>query len=467
MRTLIITIILSYLSIVNLYADSKTVLLTSIARDAILESLTKTKRINKEAMIKQYPFLAQQGAVFVTLNKQHRLRGCIGSLKAYRPLIDDIMANARAAAFEDNRFYPLKLEEIDAVDIEVSVLTPPKKITYRSVEDLKQKVHPHTDGIILKAGSHRATYLPQVWEQMAGFDEFFSFLCRKAGLDANCLALHPTLYRYSDKKYSETTVRKRQMANAGTFYPKQCTQTLDVLAALEKRAMRTMPEMKKIKAIVVPHAGYKFSGITADFVYRLAAKSGARHIVILGPSHFVRFDGVSSVPVDTFETPCGLLLNDKRMILNLEKHFKLVYAPEAHAGEHSTEVQLPFIHRYLPQRSVTELIYGNVDKTALQQMVQWLLKQPDVLLIVSTDLSHYYSQKKAHRLDFACIDALTDLSVKKLDKCEACGKSGLRALVEAAENLGLKSELIDYRTSADATGDTSRVVGYMSAVVYQ
>jgi AmmeMemoRadiSam system protein B/AmmeMemoRadiSam system protein A len=467
MRTLIITIILAYLSIVNLYADSKTVLLTSIARDAILESLTNTKRIDKEAMIKEYPFLAQEGAVFVTLNKQHRLRGCIGSLKAYRPLINDIVANARAAAFEDNRFYPVGLDEFDAIEIEVSVLTPPEKIVYSSVEELKQKVRPHTDGIILKAGKHRATYLPQVWEQMSGFDEFFSFLCRKAGLDANCLALHPTLYRYSDRKYSEAGVRKRRMANAGTFYPKRCAQTLDVLSAFEKRAMRTMPEMKKIKAIVVPHAGYKYSGITADFAYRLAAKSAARHVVVLGPSHFVRFEGISSVPADAFETPCGLIANDKRMILDLEKRFRLVYNPEAHAGEHSTEVQLPFIHHYLPQRSVTELIYGNVDKTELLQMVQWLLKQPDVLLIVSTDLSHYYSQKKAHRLDFACMDALTDLSAKKLHKCEACGKAGLTALVEAAKHLGLKSKLIDYRTSADATGDTSRVVGYMSAVLYQ
>ncbi|MBD3801363.1 MAG: AmmeMemoRadiSam system protein B [Campylobacterales bacterium] len=459
-------IIIIFVYITSLVAAEKAVVLTSIARDAVLEELTGEKRFDRDVLIKRYPYLNEPGAAFVTLQKQRRLRGCIGSLQAYRPLIDDVIANAKAAAFRDSRFHPLKRSELESVDIEVSILSAPEAVPYRTVGELQEKIVPGRDGIILTRGPHRATFLPQVWEQMDDFEDFFHLLCRKAGLDAECLQLHPDIARYGVIRYDEYNVSKRSMANAGLFYPNSCAELESWFANTPAMPKRVKPS-GRIKALIVPHAGYKFSGATADLVYRAAANSGAKHIVVLGPSHFISYKGISSAPVDALATPCGMVVNDTAVLTRLKKDFTPVYIPQVHDNEHSTEVQFPFVQHYFPYVPVTELVYGEVEPERLKAMVSRLLAMPDVLLIVSTDLSHYYDQERAHRKDFHCLDAVTAADPAPLRHCEACGKPGLQALLEAAREKGLKTQLIDYRTSADATGDTSRVVGYMSAVVYE
>ena len=171
-------------------------ILLEIARDAILEEFTGKKRIDREALIREHPWLTEPGAVFVTLNEHHQLRGCIGSIIAHQPLIDDLIANARSAAFGDPRFAPLRPEEFEAIELEVSLLTPPEPVTYRDTDELRHLIRPGIDGVILKLGTHQATYLPSVWEQLPEFDVFFSTLCQKAGLPGNCLEAHPEIYRY-------------------------------------------------------------------------------------------------------------------------------------------------------------------------------------------------------------------------------------------------------------------------------
>ena len=123
------------------------------------------------------------GAAFVTLHtKSKTLRGCIGSLSPRRPLIEDVRSNTIAAAFEDPRFPPLTAQELPEILVEVSVLTSPKPLAYESAEDLLTKLRPEIDGVVIEQGWHRATFLPQVWEQIPNPKEFLGHLCHKAGL---------------------------------------------------------------------------------------------------------------------------------------------------------------------------------------------------------------------------------------------------------------------------------------------
>jgi len=177
----------------------------ALAKTAILVALNQPEDFDLEKALKEYPELQENGAAFVTLNTEpnEQLRGCIGSLQAYRPLYKDIIANAQSAALHDPRFKPLSGEELEHIKIEVSILSEPEVLLYKDVDDLKKKITPYEDGIVLKYKTYQATYLPQVWEQLPEFDDFFASLCMKAGLPQSCLELHPEIMIYHVKKYKE------------------------------------------------------------------------------------------------------------------------------------------------------------------------------------------------------------------------------------------------------------------------
>ena len=169
--------------------------LTGLARNAIATTLGLKDRVSpnvQENLVpdvhkpplgsENEPWLSEKGASFVTLRIGGDLRGCIGSLVAYQPLKDDVRQNARAAAFEDPRFYPLSVREFEQVHIEVSVLSAPEPMPFSGREDALAKLRPGVDGVILSAGRHRATFLPQVWDELPDKEEFISHLLMKAGL---------------------------------------------------------------------------------------------------------------------------------------------------------------------------------------------------------------------------------------------------------------------------------------------
>ncbi len=457
-------LLLIFLS-VSLYAETNNSLLTGVARDAIVESLTQQKLIDERASIKSYPFLQKKGAVFVTLNKREELRGCIGSLEAHRTLVDDLVSNSRSAAFKDLRFLPLKKEELGKLEVEVSVLTAPEAVNYDSIDSLRKQIVAGEDGVVLEYGKHRATYLPQVWEQLSGFDDFFESLCQKASFGQNCLTMKPDIYRYRVEKYSEKSLSRRPTPNAGLFYPQSCTETEQWFSAFAQRSSAGVREAPNVapRAFIVPHAGYIYSGYTADYAYRLVQKSAAKRVIVIGPSHRVHFEGISAAPYEALQTPCGILRSDEQYLQKLGEKFAFTFAEEAHAKEHSTEVQFPFINHYMPQMKVVELIYAKHSKKELTALMVHLLNDPDNLLVISSDLSHYYAKQTAHQKDFICLDAVEQLDAKLLKNgCEACGYEGIEALLSAAKRVGLKSQLLDYRTSADVSGDDKSVVGYMS-----
>ncbi len=160
----------------------------------------------RAALLRAYPELAEQRATFVTLTIGGRLRGCIGSILPQRALIDDVIENARSAAFKDPRFPPLTPQELPEVDIEVSLLTLPQPVPYEDEADLRRKIRPGVDGVIIRFDGRQATFLPSVWEQLPSFDKFFEHLCLKAGLSADCLRLHPDVYVYQAEKILESEV---------------------------------------------------------------------------------------------------------------------------------------------------------------------------------------------------------------------------------------------------------------------
>jgi AmmeMemoRadiSam system protein A len=130
------------------------------------------------------PNLMEHGSSFVTLTINNELRGCIGALEAHQPLVEDVREHAIAAALQDPRFPPVQPSELDSIHLEISHLTTPQPLEYSSAEDLIKKLRPHVDGVILKNGQRRATFLPQVWEKLPDPVQFLEHLCQKMGMDA-------------------------------------------------------------------------------------------------------------------------------------------------------------------------------------------------------------------------------------------------------------------------------------------
>ncbi len=157
-------------------------LLLETARNAIWKELNKEEKL--PLVVDEYsPMLQEKGACFITLKKKGVLRGCVGSIEVVQPLIKDVRDRAVAAAFQDYRFPPLTLPEFDEIRIEISRLTQPCILNYEDAEDLINKLRPQIDGVILRYQTRRATFLPQVWEQLPSPELFLNRLCIKMGLD--------------------------------------------------------------------------------------------------------------------------------------------------------------------------------------------------------------------------------------------------------------------------------------------
>lgn len=149
------------------------------------------------------PDLHLPAATFVTLTRHDNLRGCIGSLEAWRPLLVDVQENALAAAFRDPRFTPLTVDELPLTRVEVSLLTPPAALEFASEADALAHLRPGIDGLIFSAGARRSTFLPQVWEQLPAAADFLAHLKQKAGLPASYWGSDVRLERYTVQKWKE------------------------------------------------------------------------------------------------------------------------------------------------------------------------------------------------------------------------------------------------------------------------
>ncbi len=266
-------------------------------------------------------------------------------------------------------------------------------------------------------------------------------------------------------------MNQRTMSVAGSFYPATAHE-INTMIAHFNTSLHSHPDILKRldalkgNAIIVPHAGWVYSGFTANIAFRILAKTNPKTVVVIGPSHRVGFDGVSVADAHSYQTPLGDLAINNSLVNDLMERFSIPCFPQAHQ-EHSTEVQMPFIKHYLPDTNVVEMVYAYAQPSLIEPIIDYVLTLHDTAVVISTDLSHYYPLMEAQRLDAICLEAIQDESTIALDQgCEACGIIGVKAMLNAAKHKGLTSTILDYRTSADASGDTSRVVGYMSALFH-
>ena len=172
--------------------------LIPIARSAIARELGVEKTAREDE-----PWLRDPGATFVTLTQGDALRGCIGTLQAHRPLLEDVKANAVAAAFRDPRFQPLSPQEFERTQVEVSLLSALERVEFENEQDAISKLRPGVDGVVLEYGYHRSTYLPQVWEDLPDPREFIAHLKYKAGLPPDFWSPDLKLSRYTVSKFRE------------------------------------------------------------------------------------------------------------------------------------------------------------------------------------------------------------------------------------------------------------------------
>ena len=264
----------------------------------------------------------------------------------------------------------------------------------------------------------------------------------------------------------------RMSAVAGQFYPATCSETEAYMNRFNKVLQENNYESKKSdlvpQIVIVPHAGYIYSGFTANMAYMSAAerRDDIRRVIVIGPSHRVYVKGASIGLYRYFDSPCGELGMDIELSNKLSQEFGFLrFQPDAH-HEHSTEVQMPFIKHYFQDAEVLEIVYGDLDPVELSLLIDTLLEEKDVLIVISTDLSHFHTQQEARLLDTRCIEAMADLDIKQLERgCEACGMTGVKAAIISAKKADMQSQVLDYRSSADVTQDKSSVVGYTSCLI--
>jgi AmmeMemoRadiSam system protein B len=256
----------------------------------------------------------------------------------------------------------------------------------------------------------------------------------------------------------------RKSVVSGSFYPDKKEELLKYINQFN--SFKTNNEtFEDIKAIIVPHAGYIYSGFTANLAYKLASKKKIKRVIVIGPSHRVYLKGASVAIYDEYETPLGNLKIDKKFSQNLiDKYDFLDFNVECEF-EHSTETQAPFIKHYFENVQLVEIIYGEINYEDLSKVIDEVLSHSDNFVVISTDLSHFYTLEEAQKLDNICLEAIDKKDLKMFDYCEACGKVGVKAIIAWAIKNDFDTKILNYCTSADVTKDKSRVVGYTTALI--
>jgi AmmeMemoRadiSam system protein B len=252
----------------------------------------------------------------------------------------------------------------------------------------------------------------------------------------------------------------RPAAAAGRFYPSD-PKRLRVLveSLLAEAGSSTEPAPK---AIIVPHAGYIYSGPIAASAYArlLPARDSIQRIVLLGPAHFVPLRGVALPSAGNFETPLGSVPVDAEAVRSLRSLEQVRVLDEAHAPEHSLEVQLPFLQVVLKHFSLVPLLAGEASADQIAGVLERVWGGPETRLVISSDLSHYLDSETARLVDRATAEAIESLAPERVGNDQACGRVPIRGLLRAARAHGLRPTTVDLRNSGDTAGPRDQVVGY-------
>jgi AmmeMemoRadiSam system protein B len=278
----------------------------------------------------------------------------------------------------------------------------------------------------------------------------------------------------------------RRTSVAGTWYPDHPTRLMAHLDGYFERARIDDPigpfdsaQGGRLRAIVAPHAGLMYSGPVAACAYNVARRHQHSAIVLIGPSHFVPFDGVSIWPDGQWETPLGPVAVEHTLAAALQQATThVIELPAAHGREHSLEMQMPFIAHVLPDVPIVPMVMGHQTRetafalgAAVAQAVA--AHAPDALLVASSDLSHYEDAETAAALDRQVIEHVERFDPEGLMQAlereprHACGGGPMVAVLDAARRLGAThARLLQYADSGDVSGDKSSVVGYMAAAIW-
>ncbi|MCA9401835.1 MAG: AmmeMemoRadiSam system protein B, partial [Candidatus Omnitrophica bacterium] len=265
---------------------------------------------------------------------------------------------------------------------------------------------------------------------------------------------------------------------SGQFYssdPKELTRMINFFS--EKANVDSIEGF--IDIVIAPHAGYVYSGPVAAYSFNVVKRKAYRTIIVLAPSHRLPFNGISIWPEGGFKTPLGTLPVDKKLsqqILNAHKQF--YFEPKAFDGEHSLEVELPFIQETFNDVSIVPVVMGQPSYALLEKFAETLDlvigERKDILIVVSTDFSHYHPYEKAKRIDFKTIEAIKNLESERIWKechlktMEMCGYVPVTAALLYAKRRGLNNvKVLSYANSGDTSGMKSQVVGYSAIAIYR
>lgn len=251
----------------------------------------------------------------------------------------------------------------------------------------------------------------------------------------------------------------RHPAVAGLFYPAEANSLRRHLDGYLKAAH---PLGLTPKALIVPHAGYVYSGPVAASAYaQLAAVADRiRQVVLLGPAHRVAFQGLAYCTAGRFRTPLGEIPVDRGALEGLRDLPQVQEADLPFAGEHCLEVQLPFLQTVLRDFSLVPLLVGEADTDQVAQVLERLWDGPETLILISSDLSHYLDHASARALDAATSQAIERLRPQDLGYHQACGRNPVRGLLRVAQAHDLRVRTLDLRNSGDTAGPRDQVVGY-------
>ncbi|MBI3304492.1 MAG: AmmeMemoRadiSam system protein B [Deltaproteobacteria bacterium] len=251
----------------------------------------------------------------------------------------------------------------------------------------------------------------------------------------------------------------RHPAVAGTFYPAHAQKLRTMIAQYLKAAHASGPPPK---ALIAPHAGYIYSGPVAASAYaHLAEARGTiTRVVLLGPAHRVAFMGLTASSVEAFATPLGTVAVDRQALAQVLTLPQVQVLDEAHALEHSLEAHLPFLQEVLGDFTLVPLLVGEATPEEVGEVLDVLWDGPETLIVISSDLSHYYDYDTARRLDQATSRAIETLRPQDIYSEQACGRHPINGLLYAARKYGLHVKTVDLRNSGDTAGPRDQVVGY-------
>jgi hypothetical protein len=252
------------------------------------------------------------------------------------------------------------------------------------------------------------------------------------------------------------------------FYPGTSAElSRDILAMLEEtRAATLAPGLPK--GLIVPHAGYIYSGPVAANAYALLrpAVGIVKRVVLLGPCHRVAVRGLALPAAAAFETPLGRVEIDADAVAAIRELPQVSVHGATHAHEHSLEVQLPFLQQVLREFKLVPLVVGTATAGEVAEVLERLWGGPETLILISSDLSHYHRYDEARAIDRRTVQAILDFQTD-IDHMQACGATPVTGFLAAARGHGLAPELLDARNSGDTAGGRDRVVGYASFAFWE